>query len=92
MVISRPVISPARLGLIFSSGRFIFNHYLIGVSLNLEGMSPLKGSRDDHWKGKISWQYHFQAKPNIILLENCPGLTKAPRQVLGEAPQSLEAG
>jgi hypothetical protein len=63
----------ARLGLIFSSGRFILNNYLIDVSLNFEGMSPLKGYQDDHWKGKISWKCHFQAKPNIILLENCPG-------------------
>jgi hypothetical protein len=30
-------------------------------------MSPLKGSQGDHWRGKIPWKYHFQAKPDIIL-------------------------
>lgn len=83
----------ARLGLIFSSGWFIFNCYLIGVWLNFAGMSPLKGSQDDHWKGKISWRCHFRAKPNIILLENCPGAsTKALTRVLGGSPEPLGAG
>jgi hypothetical protein len=71
-VISRPVIPSARFGLIFSSGRVLNKNYLIGVSLNLDSMFPLKGSQEDHWKGKISWKYHFPAKPNSILLENCP--------------------
>jgi hypothetical protein len=66
---------PASLFLIFSSGRFILTEYLVGASLNLVGMSALKGSQDDHWKGKNSWKCHFQAKSDIILLENCPGVS-----------------
>jgi hypothetical protein len=73
MVINRLVISLRPPWLIFSAGRFIFDHYLINVSLNLGGMSPLKGSQEDHWKGKISWKCYFQAKPDIILAENCLG-------------------
>jgi hypothetical protein len=32
-------------------------------------MSPVKDSQDDHWKRKISWKYHSQAKSDIILQE-----------------------
>jgi hypothetical protein len=70
-VINRPIIPSARVGLIFSSGRVLNKNYLIGVWLNLDGIFPLKGSQEDHWRGKISWKCHFQAKANSILLENC---------------------
>jgi hypothetical protein len=71
-VIIPPFISVrARRRLIFSSGRFIINNSLNGVSFHLEGMSPCHGSQEDHWKGKISWKCHFQAKPDSILLEKC---------------------
>jgi hypothetical protein len=85
--------SSARLGLIFSSGRFIIKNYVIVVSLDREGMSPLQASQDDQQQGKISWKHHFPAKSSGFLLENCPGAsTKALRQGLGGAPQSLGAG
>ena len=30
-------------------------------------MSPLKASQGYQWNRKISWKYHFQAKPDSIL-------------------------
>jgi len=54
-------------------------------------MSPVKDSQNDHWKRKISWKYHFQAKPDIILPEKIirGSAVNAWKGVLGGAPATL---
>lgn len=58
-----------RRGLIFSPGRFIIKQSFTRWLLNQAVMPPLQDSLDDHRQRKISWKYHFQTKPDIILPE-----------------------
>ena len=84
---------PGARGELFSSSNPVINtNYCIAISLNLPDMFPLQGSQEEHWQGKISWKCHFPAKADSILIEKCSrGFTKAPRQVIEEAPASLGA-